>query len=497
MLQALRDNPDDFIDVLCEAVLPALSAKHPSIQYLIDSHQTEYKNYMADLQTMAMNAVESLQLSLPNASVRKAYNHNLSFNNLPTNIIVLCIEGLDDTGLLITPAEDGLNFTISGTPTTPGTFEARLIYTFQGRPSALPPLERKLSLIINPDPRDLWKNIETDTSIPYYKPDTQDDYVGVEANEHGPQKDIVAASKRGRSHAHEGKARDDHFKLAHLENGWYIMAVADGAGSARYSREGSRIACETVVNLCAEALSAPEAFEDHIRQWHTAQTEKETATDAETQAAAEAETDCQPTAASTNTVIAHDVYNLLATAAYKAHLAIKEECNARKAEEPSVLLKHYATTLLLAVCKKFDFGWCVASFWVGDGAICLYDKERRTAKILGQPDEGEFAGQTRFLTMPEIFTNSTELVGRLRYTLADDFTALFLMSDGVSDPKFETDANLARIEKWDTLWDDLLHNDEHPVDLSDDNKDAAPQLLDWLDFWSPGNHDDRTIAILY
>ena len=23
------------------------------------------------------------------------------------------------------------------------------------------------------------------------------------------------------------------------------------------------------------------------------------------------------------------------------------------------------------------------------------------------------------------------------------------------------------------------------------------QLLDWLDFWSPGNHDDRTIAILY
>lgn len=35
------------------------------------------------------------------------------------------------------------------------------------------------------------------------------------------------------------------------------------------------------------------------------------------------------------------------------------------------------------------------------------------------------------------------------------------------------------------------------MDLSDDNEVAKEQLLNWLDFWSPGNHDDRTIAILY
>lgn len=35
------------------------------------------------------------------------------------------------------------------------------------------------------------------------------------------------------------------------------------------------------------------------------------------------------------------------------------------------------------------------------------------------------------------------------------------------------------------------------VELIDDNEEARFQLLRWMDFWSPGNHDDRTIAILY
>ena len=38
---------------------------------------------------------------------------------------------------------------------------------------------------------------------------------------------------------------------------------------------------------------------------------------------------------------------------------------------------------------------------------------------------------------------------------------------------------------------------ENGVELTDDNEASKDQLLGWLDFWSPGNHDDRTIAILY
>jgi len=99
--------------------------------------------------------------------------------------------------------------------------------------------------------------------------------------------------------------------------------------------------------------------------------------------------------------------------------------------------------------------------------------------------------------MPEIIKN--DLYKRMRFDIVEDFTALILMTDGITDPKFETDANLYRIEKWHAFWDDLNGNNEDnaKVDFADDNEQAAEQLLKWLDFWSKGNHDDRTIAILF
>lgn len=78
-------------------------------------------------------------------------------------------------------------------------------------------------------------------------------------------------------------------------------------------------------------------------------------------------------------------------------------------------------------------------------------------------------------------------------SIVPDFTALMLMTDGISDPFFETDANLAKKEMWDKLWFNLSKE----VEFTDDNEQSQYQLLNWLDFWSPGNHDDRTIAILY
>ena len=99
--------------------------------------------------------------------------------------------------------------------------------------------------------------------------------------------------------------------------------------------------------------------------------------------------------------------------------------------------------------------------------------------------------------MPEIFKDSTSLYKRLRFRIVNDFTALFLMTDGVSDPWFETDSNLNNSEKWQAFYKEIQDNKDHPVNLEDDNENAKDELLGWLNFWSPGNHDDRTIAILY
>lgn len=451
-----------------------------------------YNDYLMDKIKVAESEIV-WNLNMPNAKENQIYNQTVempkvSSAQLPeVEILLDDVVGLEQDihGLQLMVAPDKHSFAITGTPTLEhfrkdgatalSTFELTLKYHFSGMemPAERPVLERKVQFVINQDPRKLWRDIPVDwenmTEPKYKKDDIQIDYVKVEALSDGtPQKDIVAASKRGRSHAQEGKPRDDHFKMSHMDNGWYIMAVADGAGSAKYSREGSRIACEEVTNYCMAQLANSKDFESAVKQYNEHKTESES---------------------DARKAVGDYIYKIVGTAAFKAHKSINAEAAIKK-----LPAKQYATTLLLAICKKFEFGWFIATFWVGDGAICLYNKQAHTAEVLGVPDEGEYAGQTRFLTMPEIFKDATSLYQCLRFRIVDDFTALFLMSDGVSDPKFETDANLNNPDKWDALWTDLKENG---VELTDDNEETKNQLLAWLDFWSPGNHDDRTIAILY
>ncbi len=421
-----------------------------------------------DERLIIKNAVDSTAIVLPNGRVGEQYKapNVFAIDGVEDYDII----GLDAIGLTWEKTETG--FTIQGIAQPEdikgGDFPLVLRYKPKGLLEGEEWLERKLNLILNPDPRTLWKDYPTPRDTEYYKPDSDKAYVKVEAKDGTPRKDIVAASQRGRSHAHEGKPRDDHFLMHYCEDSeWYIMAVADGAGSARYSREGSRIACETAVEHCKAALADSMEFENAIQLYVD-----NAATD------------------EARKLVGDNIYNIVGKAAWDAHRAIKKEAERKEGAR----LKDYATTLLLAICKRFEFGWAVASFWVGDGAMCIYDAEKHTADMLGMPDEGEFAGQTRFLTMPEIFTDSKAFYQRLRFKIYPDFTALMLMTDGVSDPKFETDANLQNVEKWDALWKDLAENG---VELTDDNEKSQEQLLEWLNFWDRGNHDDRTIAILY
>ena len=453
------------------------------LRFLSEKLWNLYDEYLMDRVLMADNS-KQWNLIAPNAKENQEYDYSVM---MPEGVILESVEGIfdDQCGLSVSIAEDKKSFKLNGIPsleyfrkdgaTAESSFELTIKYKFDNieMSEKSPFLEKKMPFVIIQDPRKLWKELPVDWDAmpePKYKnDDTQAEYVKVECLADGtPQKDIVAASKRGRSHSQEAKPRDDHFKLSHVDNGWYIMAVADGAGSAKYSREGSRLACEEVVNYCTLQLLNCKPFEEAVCLYNLPKDESEN---------------------EARKIVGDYIYKIVGTAAFKAHKAINAEA-ALKQHPP----KQYATTLLLAICKKFDFGWFIATFWVGDGAICLYDKEKHTSKILGIPDEGEYAGQTRFLTMPDIFTDSTSFYKRLRFNIVDDFTALFLMSDGVSDPKFETDANLNNTDKWDALWDDLKQNG---VELTDDNEAAKDQLLSWLDFWSPGNHDDRTIAILY
>jgi hypothetical protein len=83
--------------------------------------------------------------------------------------------------------------------------------------------------------------------------------------------------------------------------------------------------------------------------------------------------------------------------------------------------------------------------------------------------------------------------------MVDDFKYLVLMSDGIYDPKFSVEANLADLKKWKAFFADLdgQNEDKIKVALQKDNTEIEQQFSQWMDFWSPGNHDDRTLAIVF
>ena len=396
---------------------------------------------------------------IPNAKVNKPYHFDF-------NKEALGLHEIGDYEWQI-PAETGITFengAITGVPQQQGEFILTLLFRLRTSPADKTFSEKKIRLIINPDPKSLWKDLPSDEADQYWQPDA--DATGIPFGD----RKLIIASKRGRSHAHEGKFRDDSFSSSFDEaSGWGIIAVADGAGSAKYSRRGSVLACNSVTDSFKALLTGDkmQALETAIAAYLDTQSE------------------------ASQKVISAQFTEQLGKIAYAAQQKIKQEAQDQKAE-----LRDYSTTLIFALVKKYSKGYVISSFWVGDGGIGIYNDAEVT--LLGVPDSGEFAGQTRFLTMQEIFADGA-YVNRIRFKVVPDFRALVLMTDGITDPKFQTDANLRNIAIWQELWADLNGKNEDgcKVNFEGAPEKAKEELMNWLDFWSPGNHDDRTIAILY
>lgn len=412
--------------------------------------------------------IKNKNIIIPNGKVNQEYRFKLNIEAIGlADIGDFWFEGIENVGLSF---DHDLN-ELYGMPILAGDHKIKLRIKRKDWAEGKPIFDRMINLIINPDPKSLWKNIPTPTDIEYYKPDSDKCFVKVESSSKlfglgkNPKKDIVAASQRGRSHAQEGKPRDDDFRVTYIKDlDWYVLSVADGAGAYSSSRKGSEIACKTVVSVCEQLIKErAKEFEIQIKDFSAEKSDEK------------------------RKKVGDSLYGIIGNAVFKSMKNIEEE-----AKLSNKAIKEFSTTLIVAICKKFKFGWFVGAFWVGDGGIGIYNSYSQFLKVLGEPDGGEYAGQTRFLTMPEI-TQPAELYRRLRFEIVEDFTSLILMTDGITDPKFETESNLLKIEKWNKLWEDLSST----VDFSDDNESSADQLLEWLDFWSPGNHDDRTLAILF
>lgn len=448
---------------------------------IVSSKQAFFEEFVADEQNI--NAVKIIQenqklimqnwklktriddiimqsVSIPNGTVNKKYHAKIDFETLGWNDIVFFeVKGLEGTGLTFNENDE-----LTGIPQISGDLKIKIEFRIEEEAEDSVLNEKVLTLIINPDPKSLWKNLESDQNAPFWKPDNE------AVSSSFLDKNIVIASKRGRSHANVGSFREDDFAFKNFAaTGWSVLAVSDGAGSASLSRKGSKLACEAVVDYLQENFKTENTFDKLVLDYH------------------------QKTDEEASKKISHFVYDNLSKAAHFAHQKLEEFAITNETE-----LKNLHATLIFALVKKYDFGYAILTFGIGDCPIGLVNKDRSEITLMNWLDVGDFGGGTRFITMPEIFHNE-KFPSRFGFKLVDDFSFLVLMTDGIYDPKFVVEANLERIEKWNDFFEDLEGKNEDGTKVVFDhgNTEIAKQLSSWMDFWSPGNHDDRTLAIIY
>lgn len=435
----------------------------------------EMKNRIFDIQNQ--------HIAIPNAKELVPYSAKIDFVALNlTDLIDEKFEGLEDLGLSFNKVTD----TIEGTPTKSGDVKFKLLYKIKGEDETAPLNEKLISLIINPDPKSLWKPLPSNQEAIFAKPDN------IEKFEKLGEKNIVVSSKRGRSHGNEipntgfGSSRDDDFAFKYFEKTqWSLVVVSDGAGSAFLARIGSKVACDAVVEYFELNNDSEQEIKLEILIDEYAKNKTEDKLDE---------------------IKKLSKFNLWQASIF-VHTKLKEFSEQTFSSNPELFnnpkakanLEYLHSTLIFTLFKKYEFGYLIQSFSVGDCPMAVMNIDKTETTMLNWLDVGEHGGGTRFITQPDIFQKQDVMATRFNLKIIEDFSYLFLMTDGIYDAKFVVEANLEKHEKWIEFLEDLNgKNDENnKVEFNKDNSEIANQLSKWMDFWSAGNHDDRTLAIVF
>ena len=250
---------------------------------------------------------------------------------------------------------------------------------------------------------------------------------------------IIGARVRGKKHKHEGTNCDDWFELS--ESGrWTIIAVADGAGSRLFSRVGTKVACEAAVKRLAGLLGDCSVEKLNMWSMDTFRRDRKKGTFVEN--------DLE--------VIQKALHQAMRT----AYGAIRREVIARaqlmeynQFLERDLEVNDLSTTLLLAVhttIRHHDEGYSlVLTCQVGDGMLAAVD-HKGALQLLGVPDNGDFSGETEFLTSQGKLKRNN--LSRKTSAFFSPLRALMVMTDGVADDYFPHDPGMLQ------LYGDLVLN---------------------------------------
>ncbi len=260
---------------------------------------------------------------------------------------------------------------------------------------------------------------------------------------------LVLSSRRGRLHAHRGDHREDAGHLVHFGSGW-CAAVADGAGSASYSRIGSAIATYTATHALREALQHGAA-----------------------------------TAEALGPALRH-----AAQAVNDAHRDF--------ASRAGLALRDLRTTLLVAALHHDRLG----VMQVGDGAMAIVHTDGSVSHPHAAAT-GDYSGEVAHF-LPDDGALDV-LQSSLKTVPAGNVAAVLLASDGVEDPWYP-------FTRWaKPLVVSLAHGmpagegdavlppsllPSHPASVLG-AADPVHALAEWLAFEKRGENDDRTLCLAF
>lgn len=180
------------------------------------------------------------------------------------------------------------------------------------------------------------------------------------------------ASVTGRQHETSGTPCQDAALLRRLGRSGIVVAVADGAGSAKHAEIGADVAVSAAVHI----LATLRAYVFTLDEPHTVLTQ------------------------------------------------IREALTA-KAREIDCEFRDLACTLMAVLAMKHGDGFRWAAFHIGDGAIVAeLDSQMR---VLSPPENGEFGNSTYFLT------DSTAPTRFRAYRGQNASVAFALMTDGAAE----------------------------------------------------------------
>ncbi|MBP0001730.1 MAG: protein phosphatase 2C domain-containing protein [Cyanobacteria bacterium SID2] len=184
---------------------------------------------------------------------------------------------------------------------------------------------------------------------------------------------VFATSVCGTSHQRRGQPCQDAHCWKRSANGVLIAAVADGAGSATRSIEGAKRAVEASIEFLTDIdftqfnPAAPVPLADSELTIDLSEAENSETGNSETKT---------------------ELETILAGALSTARNAVNAE-----AKSHSIDVREFASTLISIVATS---DW-VAVAQIGDGAAVVRDSEEQSI-ALTQPQQGEYANQTTFLT---------------------------------------------------------------------------------------------------